>query len=38
LKLCLPNLGKGGGDRPSKLETKEGDGMILLVLEREVKK
>lgn len=35
LKICLPNMGKGGGDRPTKLETKNGDGMILLVLERE---
>jgi uncharacterized protein (TIGR03067 family) len=37
LKLCFPNAGKGGGDRPTAVATKEGDGMLLLVLKREAK-
>jgi RNA polymerase sigma factor (sigma-70 family) len=35
LKLCLPNAGKGGGDRPTEIAAKEGDGRILIVLKRE---
>jgi RNA polymerase sigma-70 factor (ECF subfamily) len=38
LKLCMPNVGKGGGDRPSELATKPGDGRVLLVLKREAEK
>jgi RNA polymerase sigma factor (sigma-70 family) len=37
LKLCLPNMGKGGGDRPTEMATKEGDGRVLVVLKREAK-
>lgn len=37
LKLCMPNAGKGGGERPKEMAAKAGDGRILLVLEREKK-
>jgi RNA polymerase sigma factor (sigma-70 family) len=37
LKLCLPNMGKGGGDRPTEMATKEGDGRLLVLLKREPK-
>jgi RNA polymerase sigma factor (sigma-70 family) len=37
LKICLPNAGKGGGDRPSEVATSEGDGRLLVVLKREAR-
>ena len=37
LKMCLPNAGKGGADRPTAVTTWEGDGAILLLLKREAK-
>jgi RNA polymerase sigma factor (sigma-70 family) len=37
LTICFPSAGASERKRPNKLATKEGDGMILLVLEREGK-